>query len=157
MSPELEEKLVTNFPELFDRLRTNPTTNTRYYGCDVDDGWFQLVYQLCAVIYGYLKHERAAGREVAPVKVRQIKEKFGGLRFYSDGGGDFVRGAIELAEHLSTQTCEVTGRPGQLCRKPSGWLKTLCPEEAEKIQARPYADIICELEQAKAQKCAEGG
>lgn len=143
MSPKLEEKLVTDFPELFDRVRNHPTLNTRYYGCEMDDGWFQLVYQLCATISRYLKHElaRDSGRQVAPVVVRQIKEKFGGLQFYIDGGDDFVRGAIELAENLSRHICETTGRPGELCRKPSGWLKTLCPEEAEKIQAVPYKSI----------------
>jgi|688.fasta_scaffold804091_1 hypothetical protein len=140
MSPELEEKLVTDFSELFHRIRTHPTTNTRYYGCETGDGWFQLVYQLCDTISSYVKHEKEQGRDVA-VKVLQVKEKFGGLRFYIEGGDDFVRGAIELAENLSTHICETTGRPGQLCRKPSGWFVTLCSEEAEKIQAVPYKSI----------------
>jgi hypothetical protein len=86
----------------------------------------------------------------------QVKEKFGGLRFYSTGAAAYISDAIRRAEALSYRTCEVTGRPGELYRKPNGWLVTLCPEEAEKTQARLYAEVVREREQATAQQCADG-
>jgi hypothetical protein len=36
----------------------------------------------------------------APVTIAQVKSKFGGLRFYIDGGDDAVYGMIRFAERL---------------------------------------------------------
>lgn len=61
----------------------------------------------------------------------QIKEKFGGLRFYIAEGSDAIFDRINEAEDESYQTCEVTGEPGEL-RSDLGWIKTLCEEEYQK-------------------------
>lgn len=62
--------------------------------------------------------------------VTQVKEKFGGLRFYIGGGSDEVHDRIELACKESYRTCEECGEPG----KPDhtrGWIRTLCPAHME--------------------------
>jgi len=56
----------------------------------------------------------------------QIKEKFGGLRFYCNGGDEFTEGLIQMAEIMAECTCEVCGKPGSA--RNSGWIKTLCDE-----------------------------
>ncbi len=61
------------------------------------------------------------------VKIDQIKEKFGELRFYYSGGDEQVAGMVRMAEYLCKQTCEVTGKFGVLCACGS-WYKTLSPE-----------------------------
>ena len=69
--------------------------------------------------------------------VTQIKEKFGGLRFYYDvpeGRRDEVLDAqfqrmVESAGLLSFFTCEVCGKPG--VRRSNGWIKVLCDEHHE--------------------------
>lgn len=61
------------------------------------------------------------------VKIDQIKEKFGELRFYFSGGDEQVAGMVRMAEYLCKQTCEVTGKFGVLCACGS-WYKTLSPE-----------------------------
>lgn len=73
-------------------------------------------------------------KKIPPVKIDQIKEKFGTLRFYYSGGDEVISGMVMLAEFLSGKTCQHTGQPGDLCVKKSGyrWYKTLCPEEAKK-------------------------
>lgn len=58
----------------------------------------------------------------------QIKEKFGGLRFYIDTGSDAVHDRISQAECLSYETCEECGTPGK--PRTGGWIKTLCDEHA---------------------------
>ena len=58
------------------------------------------------------------------VKIDQIKEKFGELRFYYTGGDKEVAGMVRFAEYLANQTCEVSGEKGELCRR-GGWYKTL--------------------------------
>jgi len=61
------------------------------------------------------------------VKIGQIKEKFGGLRFYITGGDKQVAGMILFAEYLCSKTCEVSGEKGELCSS-GGWYKTLAPK-----------------------------
>lgn len=71
------------------------------------------------------------------VKIAQYKEKFGTLRVYADNADDTVEGMIRFAEHLSSVTCQDTGKRGQLCKKGM-WYSTLSQEEC---QARGYAPI----------------
>jgi hypothetical protein len=59
------------------------------------------------------------------VEIRQIKEKFGGLRFYVGSAPDEVHVAIEAAENLSFLTCENCGAPGSLDTSKA-WIRTLC-------------------------------
>jgi hypothetical protein len=54
----------------------------------------------------------------------QIKEKFGTLTVYSAGGDEYCRGAIDMAEGLSSRICEDCGNPGKI--RPGGWIRTLC-------------------------------
>lgn len=69
--------------------------------------------------------------------VFQVKEKYGGLRFYFDKPYDADEYAwnefydrVTEAENKSYTVCEVTGKHGKL-RSKGGWLKTLCDEKAE--------------------------
>ena len=62
-------------------------------------------------------------------KVYQVKEKFGGLRFYIGEGTTEIFDRIALAEEASLETCEECGKPGT--RRYEGWVKTLCDEHAE--------------------------
>ena len=65
-------------------------------------------------------------------EVIQVKEKFGGLRFYINEGTDEIHQRIGEAELESMKTCEITGKPGKL-RTDIGWYRTLCDEEYERI------------------------
>jgi hypothetical protein len=66
------------------------------------------------------------------VKIDQIKEKFGELRFYYSGGDEQVAGMVRFAEYLCSKTCEVSGEKGQLCIR-GNWYKTL----SEKVRNMP--------------------
>lgn len=69
--------------------------------------------------------------------LQQIKEKFGGLRFYIGIASDEVHERIRLAEKESYQICDVCGKPGK--PRTDGWVRTLCDEHA---QGRDYEDWI---------------
>jgi hypothetical protein len=58
-----------------------------------------------------------------PVAV-QVKEKFGGLRFYVQSATDKHYSYINFAESISYRTCEQCGAPGK--RYTDGWHTTLC-------------------------------
>lgn len=56
----------------------------------------------------------------------QVKEKFGGLRFYVEREPLEVRRLIYAAMDESERTCEVCGETGEPVTRASGWRNTLC-------------------------------
>lgn len=121
--------------ERIDRLReVYPKMYDNAYDVYVGPGWMTIVETLTAAIQSYIDrrnkfHETRPDKvqEVEQVIVSQIKEKFGGLRFYYDGGDSYIDGMVDLAEHWAEKTCEECGKPGHL-RKDLPWIKTLCDE-----------------------------
>lgn len=80
-------------------------------------------------------------------QVGQLKEKFGSLRVYLDS--DFtpeVEQAIEAATTLSTQTCEVCGRPGSIRHISRFWIKAVC-DGCEGVEAAANQARRQELQQ----------
>ena len=67
---------------------------------------------------------RPVAEPIAQVVATQVKEKFGGLRFYFSGGDDYIDGVVALAESMSYRTCEVCGAPGT--SNSEGYIQTLC-------------------------------
>lgn len=59
----------------------------------------------------------------------QVKEKFGGLRFYVQAATDKHYQYITFAESMSYHTCESCGAPGKTYT--DGWHVTLCDIHAE--------------------------
>ena len=100
-----------------------PITNAGFFECN--EGWYQIIKDLIVdlIELGWDK------------QICQVKEKFGGLRFYITEGSDAVYARISKAENQSYEICEVTGKPGQL-RTDLGWIETLCDEEYEKRIAK---------------------
>ena len=68
------------------------------------------------------------------IRVEQIKEKFGGLRFYYQGGDDHIDGMVTMAEVWAGRTCETCGNLGK--RREGGWIRTLCDVHEAEHQAK---------------------
>jgi hypothetical protein len=118
MKKELQDKLFKDFSKLY-RQRKLPMTQTcMCWGIETGSGWFQLIYDL----------SKAIVKLDDTVEAVQVKEKFGGLRFYVSGGKEETwRKAEELideAEDKSLHVCEECGEPGRL--RGVGWVVTLC-------------------------------
>lgn len=62
---------------------------------------------------------------ITQVEAVQVKEKFGGLRFYYDGGDELIAGMVSFAEHMSYSTCEYCGSTNKVTQT-SGWITSLC-------------------------------
>jgi hypothetical protein len=77
---------------------------------------------------------REIPEEVEQVVAVQVKEKFGGLRFYYDGGDRAIQEMVSLAEDLSIVVCEECGAPGK--QGGEGWIGTLCPTHRAEHEAR---------------------
>ena len=61
----------------------------------------------------------------------QVKEKFGGLRFYVQGAIEKHWSYITFAEFMSHRTCEECGAPGETYT--DGWHATLCETHAKEM------------------------
>ncbi len=132
MSPELEKNLIEKYPELYDyKSEDGKSSDISHYGFSHGDGWFNIIDCLSATIADLMKRHpgkkhltREEFEETVQVRVSQVKEKFGTLRFYVDNGNREVYTAISLAELLSGRTCESCGAPGR--PRGGGWVKTQC-------------------------------
>ena len=91
------------------------------FGFSCGDGWFNIIDKLCECIQQYINNND----NVSQVIVTQVKEKFGGLRFYVSNSDEIIDGMIWLSEHLSYSTCEECGAEGT-CRECDNWFTTLC-------------------------------
>ena len=98
------------------------------FGFECGDGWYILLKTLMASIEWHLDPEHTFPRkERLPFQIDQIKEKFGGLRFYYSGGDDRIMGMVNLAENLSYEICEQCGSSNNVSQT-KGWITTLCED-----------------------------
>lgn len=134
MSEELDpyEVFAKRMEEKYPKMFAQP-----YGGFAVGDGWYPIIESLCGNIQHYLNWKNKESEVVPQVVVAQIKEKFGGLRFYYDGGDDRVIGMVQMAEAWADNSCETCGAPGTSGGK--GWIKTLCPTHRAEADAK-YAE-----------------
>jgi len=119
MRKELEGKLIEKYPEIFCQKSLPMSQTAMCWGIETGNGWFGLISALCSCIDNHVKN-----RPALAVEAVQVKEKYGGLRFYINGGDDFVEGLIEMAETMSYRICDVCGAPGK--RSGRGWITTRC-------------------------------
>lgn len=122
MTKEKQEELINKYGgKVLPSYWTDRTKSNMAWGFAVGDGWFDLVERVCKKV-----------AEVEGVYLAQVKEKFGGLRIYTEPHNDEVQEVIDQAENESFQTCEECGESG---RPRSGlWVKTLCDEHAKPSQ-----------------------
>ena len=119
---EFIDRLHKKYPEMF----TQP-----YGGVVVGPGWWPIVETLCELIHDYTEW-----RKLPPVVVTQIKEKFGGLRFYHEGGDEHIAGLVAMSEAMTSFICEECGSLGK--RRSGGWIRTLCDEHEAERQAKMH-------------------
>lgn len=138
------KEMESQFPEMF----ASP-----YGGFAIGEGWRPIIKDLCYLIQNhingiksrrnYLLEKNPDGENipdpVPQVVVAQIKEKFGGLRFYYDGGDEYISGLVAMAEQWASRTCEECGSPGT--HRSGGWMRTLCDRHEQERQERAKAAV----------------
>lgn len=134
MTEQDYEAFETRMHQTYPKMFSQP-----YGGFAVGPGWWPIIEALCAQIQYHInwkqeeKEKYGRGDGCPDVIVAQIKEKFGGLRFYYDGGDACVRGMVTMAEEWAARTCEECGKPGVI--RGGGWIRTLCDEHEAERQA----------------------
>lgn len=110
------DDLLDRYPNAFKYRSKNFAFDL--YGFECGDGWAELLEPIAQ----YLEEKN---KDMPTIYVAQIKEKFGGLRFYTHGGDETLEKLIDEASDRSLRTCEVCGLEGTP-RKIRGWISTLC-------------------------------
>ena len=140
MRPELDAALVRDFPRLYRDRHGDPIETSMCYGFP-GDGWEPLIRRLSEKL-------EPIARET-DLHTVQVKEKFGGLRFYVNGSrkllsevSETLYAAIHVAEEEAFRTCEHCGAPGSTENVSKSWLATLCTacherEVAHRAASRP--------------------
>lgn len=159
MSPELDKKLCEKYPELFRDRHGDVTKTCMVWGFECGDGWYSLIESICEYLmadvnrlkarigYQYygeeyreeFKQQLIEAEKNIPV-VAQVKEKFGGLRFYVHGATEEHYNYIEFAENFSYRICEECGTTHDVMTYNCGWMKTLCSQHADERYGRAVAE-----------------
>jgi hypothetical protein len=127
MRKELEQKLARRWPNWFG-LAGNPRLSPMARGFEHGDGWYDILWRLCADLEPLVMElEKKTGESF---EVVQVKAKLGSLRFYVSHHSDPIDERIAEAQLESSRTCEVCGQPGRR-HETGGWIRTLCDEHAE--------------------------
>ncbi len=120
---EFTSELKKDFPILYRKLGI-PWQEGGMMFPNIGKGWLDLVKELSS------KLESVLSKMENPPYAIQMKEKFGGLRFYLDGDCDEknseeIYNIISFYEKKSSFTCESCGERGSNVSM-GHWLKTLC-------------------------------
>lgn len=127
MKKELQEKLFKAGPNLYKNKDKSPQETCMCWGITCGDGWFDILMELTLKLEPLVVEQINENPE-SPSQplVRQVKEKFGGLRFYMDWETDKMSKYIKEAEDKAIVTCEWCGNPGYL--QGQYWVNTLCDD-----------------------------
>ena len=133
MNKEHTDKLLADIPRLFAHKCDCSLTR---YGFECGDGWFNIIYELAKDVEALAKKT-----DLLELTVHQVKEKFGGLRFYLNKRvGRDIQMRIHKAELISLETCEECAHPGY--RRNLGYIKTLCDCCARQSGVEILTDLV---------------
>lgn len=124
MASDKFDEFQKKYPKLF---REYP-----HSGFELPPGWKTLVHCLCSALESAI--ERLPEEIQEGVQCAQVKEKFGGLRFYMTQETPYMSGAIRVAESMSYHVCETCGEPGKT--RQGGWILVQCDKHYEENQKR---------------------
>ena len=128
MKKELQNKLFESYPKIFRQKGLDKTVTAMCYGIGCGDGWYSLIDTMCGNIKNQMDNvnRNKPGDKHLICEATQVKEKFGGLRFYVQGSDDFIDGIIDLAESMSYRICSQCGNASTPNEKKRGWIYTMC-------------------------------
>lgn len=135
---EWYDDLIGKYPRIFKKIN--------YVECG--RGWEKLLHNLCSVLDNHISNiEYRVNNPDSPgnkyyndafktkeqldsITAVQVKEKFGGLRFYMHASDEYMRGAISMAEKMSHYICDVCGEFGTT-KQIGSWYVTVCQKHYE--------------------------
>jgi len=137
MKQGLENKLFEKYPKIFKQKDLSMKETCMCWGIECGDGWYYLIDKLCSNLQWNTDRNK-----YPQVEATQVKEKYGGLRFYYtivhkpndkyyERHCGVIDGMVSIIESLSEETCELCGSTKEVTQT-EGWVKTICKECLEK-------------------------
>ena len=164
MTDDQNNQMTDRYPKIFvKRPRLDGGHYPFWFECG--SGWCGLIDTLCRNIQGHIDNQNTnydykikrgeAKEEDRPnfqVVATQVKEKFGGLRFYTYGGDQYIDGLINMAESMSYNICEVCANPGKV--GGGGWVTTMC-EPCRELDNKRKEEYNAQYEAERAARTAK--
>lgn len=132
MREDLEQQLYERYPIIFKDHQIPMQCGDGWYGIlDCMFGRMQahIIGRQKSIVWATRQQEIGKLDGQIPPRVeavipQQIKEKFGTLRVYYNGGDDAIHGISAMAEAMSSIICEECGNSGTI--RNGTWVRTLC-------------------------------
>ena len=128
-----EDRILKKYPKIFRQKDLAITQSCMPWGLDIGRGWMPLIEFVCSYTQNCIDEYK-----LPQLEATQVKEKFGGLRFYycwrSDDHipkddeperMDWIEDMISFAETISEHICETCGTMVGVSQT-TGWIVTLC-------------------------------
>lgn len=122
MKKELQDKLFKKYPKIFRDRNKSPRDTCMCWGIETGDGWYWLIDMLCKQLQFDIDENNQP-----QILASQVKEKYGGLRFYTVGSTEKQEAQISLAETMSYHICEKCGSTKNVSQT-KGWITSLCED-----------------------------
>lgn len=144
MKKSLEEKLVKKYPNIFRDYGGDMRQTCMAWGFSHGDGWYDLLEDTCSEI------ERLSKGKGIQIVALQVKEKFGGLRFYYSMECDKYPFFSKFDHFLFKLMVNKYWQYGKLYNKIKDYRKKIYKTTMEKIdhvinQAEYNSYEICEV------------
>ncbi|MDF1822197.1 MAG: hypothetical protein P1U64_11505 [Alcanivoracaceae bacterium] len=123
MKEQYAEFLYARHPKILSRVKAD--------GLAIGDGWLNLIDLLCTSLQNLTDHNGAP-----QVVACQVKQKFGGLRFYVNDHSSEQGVLIDQAELMAQRTCEICGAPGKRVSL-DGWVVATCIKHKNAFRKPP--------------------
>lgn len=141
MNIKLQARLFSTYRRVFRRYE-EPAAPIDERGIECQDGWYGLIDELAWAAEQEI--EKLVAQEVPAYewpRVSQIKEKFGGLRFYISGkvSDSFLRLREDICYQRSFRVCEACGGPGRLTNGQT--LCDACENDRSKESSKTLKDL----------------
>lgn len=121
MKKELQDKLFEKYPKIFRQKDLDKTQTCMCWGIECGDGWFALIDELCNNLQSHIDNDK-----LQQIEAVQVKEKWGGLRFYTNNTNSIQLAIINFAESLSYKICEQCSSMDDVSLTQTSWKRSLC-------------------------------
>jgi hypothetical protein len=122
MKKSKQEEILNKYHKIFAQFTWSPSQTAMCWGLECGDGWLPLIDALCNDIQKYIDIT-----DVPQIEVTQVKQKFGGLRFYYRPYEKEIDKMIWAACEHSTNTCEECGSTDNVTMT-KGWISPKCED-----------------------------
>jgi len=125
MNSVLQKHLIKKYHIFFDYIKKDKGDIMLpiYFGFECGDGWYHILDTLMSSIKHHQKYKK-----IEPIKIKQIKEKFGTLSFYYTGGDEYIHGLVSMATSMSAVTCEDCGTTEGVGVTERRWIHVCCKD-----------------------------